>query len=440
MLSTLWSLTAPPAETQALYLNAVLPYAQAPAANPMKGFVPYPGNYHFPHSMEYQYVGFADLHPAPNVFNCRAVLEPKLEEIANRGNQAIFRVYLDYPDNSTSVPQYLLDSGLTLTPYTEHGGGQAPNYNHPALVDAMEQLIQELGANYDGDSRLAYWQMGFLGFWGEWHTWPLDELMANRQTQERILTAFSSAFEKTPLLVSQDSFSYEPVHHFTAYGIGFHDDAFTEGTLGPDEWMFVPRLQRFGYSEHWKHFPIGGEVLPAHQATIWSSPSGSPQDFFECVQQTHATWLINHELFEGAFSEAQLANAMQGSRSLGYEITVQAAESALTESSLALRITLQNHGVAPFYGNWPLQISVQDSSGNIHFTGNMQYSLSSLLPGEPAIVTEQLAGEFSLSALQDSSLKICVQPPDSRLKPLVFANEGQQGNWLTLGNYAQKIK
>lgn len=433
LLGTLWALTGS-VQGEQLTLSTTLPYKPAPAANPMKGFVPYTGELDFPHSMEYQYVGFAELNPQLNQYTCKTVLEPKFEEIANRGNQAIFRVFLDYPDESTSVPQYLIDAGLAMTPYTDHGGGLSPDYDNPQLVAAMEGLIAALGNDYDGDPRIAYLQVGFLGHWGEWHTWPTDALMASRATQARVLTAFGKAFDKTPLLVSQDSFSYEPTHPFATYGIGFHDDAFTEGTIDNEDWMFLPRLNSFGYQDHWKTFPIGGEVLPDLQATLWNTPSGSPQDYTSCVEQTHATWLLNEEVFQTNWNPAQMAKALEGSRLLGYEFCVNSVTSTITENAWSVSLQIQNHGVAPFYGNWPLVVSLKNAAGELIHEGTLSFPLSNILPGEPVTISETQTGAYQLGELKQATLWLSVTPPDERLKPLMFANAGQVGRWLPLGN------
>lgn len=258
------------------------------ASNPGRGFVPYPGAYEFPHSMEYRYFGFAELMPEQDQFDFTTI-EEFLESSANRGNQGIFRVYLDYPNNDTSVPGFLRRAGVGLTAYTEHGGGESPDYDHPAVVEAMAALIAELGGAYDGDARIAYIQVGLLGHWGEWHTWPNSDLFPARATQDVVLESFSRAFPRTPLLVSQDSLSITPTHDYARHRVGLHDDAFANGTLGPDDWMFVPRLHRHGLTGLWRSLPIGGEVLPRLQSVVWDDPQGAPQDYFACVRETHAT-------------------------------------------------------------------------------------------------------------------------------------------------------
>ena len=75
-----------------------LSYQNAPADNPLKGFVPYQGAYTFPHSLEWFYLPLKDLQTDFSTFNW-APLDACLNAIAGRGHQAVFRIYLDYPNH-----------------------------------------------------------------------------------------------------------------------------------------------------------------------------------------------------------------------------------------------------------------------------------------------------------------------------------------------------
>ena len=62
----------------------------------------------------------------------------------------------------------------------------------------LTRFIAELGKRYDGDARIGFITAGLLGTWGEWHTYPRTELMADKSVQNEVLQAYSSAFKKTP--------------------------------------------------------------------------------------------------------------------------------------------------------------------------------------------------------------------------------------------------
>jgi hypothetical protein len=78
--------------------------SKAPVDNPLKGFMPYMGSYDFPYSLEYFYIGMAEIVRGHGTYDWDEKLEPSLNEIAGRGHQAVFRVYLEYPRRPLQVP------------------------------------------------------------------------------------------------------------------------------------------------------------------------------------------------------------------------------------------------------------------------------------------------------------------------------------------------
>lgn len=64
----------------------------------------------------------------------------------------------------------------------------------------MISLIEKIRSVYDGDKRIAVFQTGFLGHWGEQHTQPPCSF-ANITTQTTIFTALKNAFKKTKLMI-----------------------------------------------------------------------------------------------------------------------------------------------------------------------------------------------------------------------------------------------
>ena len=64
-------------------------------------------------------------------------------------------------------------------------------------MTALEGLISAMGKRYDRHPRVAFIQLGLLGFWGEWHTYPRNELFASEKTRRRVLEAYRKAFPKS---------------------------------------------------------------------------------------------------------------------------------------------------------------------------------------------------------------------------------------------------
>ncbi len=415
-----------------------VPSAQPPDANPLKGFMPYRGSYDFPHSMEYQYFAFDDLMPSLDTPDFDTTIEPFLEEVSGRGNHAVFRIYLDYPDERYAVPQWLRDAGVTATSYSSHGGGLSPDYDHPALLAACESLISLLGARYDGDPRIGFLQVGLLGHWGEWHTYPNGHLFAATETQNRILSAFDNAFNSTSLLVSQDLMSHDPMANIDDHDIGFHDDAFTEGTLGPADWNFYPRLVDYGFDKRWRSMPVGGEILPGLQNIVWDDPSGAPQDYSACVNVTHASWLLNQAPFDSNWGVAKRVRAIEGGRRLGYDIRVVETRIGALDGDLRVGVRFENTGVAPFYYPWAIEVGVFGQDRELLISEETDWDVRTILPdGGPIEFTATVP--FSTDWTDSFASAVRIVSPLANGKPFLFSNRNREEDWVILAEISQSL-
>jgi hypothetical protein len=450
-----------------------LAYAPAPADNPLKGFLPFSDGYtatdrpiinDFPHSMEWFYLPLKDLMSGPQSFTFESGLEPRLNAVAARGHQAVFRVYLDYPHKPSGIPQFLLDAGLSVRDYSFFGNrpgeSLAPDYDDPQLVTALEAFIAELGRRYDGDPRVGFITLGLIGFWGEWHTWPMDgytetgkpeeDWMPSEQTQLRLLKAFDAAFDQTRLLLrypmGKPKRAQEP-YLSTSMRIGYHDDSFAFETLFGEDWYFMSKIEDRGALNIWEREPIGGELRPEIQVGVWlDPPDPQAEDFNTAVDTTHVSWLIAHSLFvteavRGGIEERALAGAAR----MGYELYVSAVQLAnpAAEAPLELGLRVQNTGVAPFYYSWPLQLGVLDASNNLVAVWDTPWQLPELLPASPG-GERKLYTEWHFKqerhGLEPGAYTLALRAvnPLPNGKPLRFANAEQdrllQG-WLSLGAF-----
>ncbi|WP_285245570.1 hypothetical protein [Pseudarthrobacter sp. fls2-241-R2A-127] len=157
--------------------------------------------------MEWFYIPVNAVVTGAGTYNWSA-LDSQLNAIASRGHQAVFRFYLDYPGRPTGVPKYLLDAGLATHSYADYGNqgiSVSPNYDDPRLVQALNAFITGFGARYDGDPRIGFIEMGLLGFWGEWHTYPHDGYASRKTGQPRPPTNRASCRPTPPLLPGPSS-------------------------------------------------------------------------------------------------------------------------------------------------------------------------------------------------------------------------------------------
>lgn len=408
-------------------IAAPLNYAPAPPDNPLRGLVPYvsaSGRAQFPHSMEFRYFSLKDVMKGPKEFDW-TLIEKTLEEVNGRGNQLIFRVYCEYPGKELEIPQFLIDAGVKVTKWTNSSNAEVsytPDYNDKTLRKALESLIIAMGNKYDGDPRVAFITAGLLGSWGEWHTYPRNDLRASKQVQREVMESYAKAFSKTKVLLRYPA---GPKAHLHAENherpFGYHDDSFCWATLETgkesDSWYFEPSMNAAGAKDKWKHYPIGGEIRPE----LWpQSFTGNrhPRDqgFVECVERMHATWLLDSGLFDARIEvgEKRKVTALKETARMGYEFHV----SSVDWRDGMISLTVENRGVSPFYYDWPIEIKVDEK------IVRTDWKMNGLLPGEQR--------KWSTKWPEKKTLNIRVPNPMKGGKPLRFANKDQGKEWLVV--------
>lgn len=424
-----------------------LPHAPAPADNPLKGFAPYAGQARdFPHSLEFQYLPFRDLMPGPDRFDW-APLDRLLEDVAKRGCQTVFRIWLDYPKQKSGLPAWLQEAGVALRPLPSPKPGRKPSaeeqtpltdYEHPRLRAALRSFIAALGARYDQDPRVGFITAGLLGWWGEWHAHPAENMMASQAVQDEVMDAYAQAFKRTPILLRYP----RPANARRPFG--YHDDSFCWATLDTgrksDGWFYMAALAKAGPGalNRWTTHPIGGETRPEAWPTLWDEGGHPPeyQDFAACVRATHASWLMDSSIAR-KLTPAQRERALAGARLLGYEFHISHAAVASGSNGWTVTCTVRNTGVAPFYRDWPVEVGVLDAAGKALTTLRPGWSLTGLKPGDAprrwtATIPAPVAGA--------STMAVRVANPMPGGKALRFANRDQQDDgdaWLPLGGPAR---
>lgn len=445
-----------------LGLNATLPslgWAEtfqlapgaSPADNPLKGLVPYADANvdRFPHSLEFNYLKLSDLMVGRDSFDWKP-LESQLDVIASRGCQAVFRIWIEYPNQPSGIPQFLLDDGIKVTSWTNTEEKPAtknitPDYENEKLVVALERFIQEFGRRYDGDPRLGFLTAGLLGAWGEWHSWPRDELFASKATQTRILKAYTEAFRKTPVLLRYPADKRNPDYAANDdLAFGYHDDSFAWGTLDTgkpdDSWFYMSLLSKAGENalNKWKKHPIGGEIRPEIWGQIFDAKPKhkQAQDFAKCVQQTHATWLMDSGMFNKKPSADRVQRATEQIQRMGYDFYVQSARIERMEGqSIEVELQMLNNGVAPFYYDWSMELAALSSNGSVLKTYPVDWKLTEIAPSTTPL---SMKTKLPTQDLPDQAAKLALRVihPLPNGKPLKFANADQDADaqgWLTLG-------
>jgi hypothetical protein len=421
-------------------VGAELRYAPAPIWNPLKGFIAGGSSRQdFPHSLEFSSFSLASLMKDQDTFDWTH-LDNYLRAVANRGNQAIFRVYTDWPGRPSGWPPFLIAAGADHHVITNRLpnrvlGEVIINPNDPRAQSALTDFILALGKRYDGDARIAFIQAGLLGAWGEWLSWSHPttqgrlEFTPKEAVQRTVLDAYATAFAKTKVQVRFP----DPKHLDSPFG--YHDEWFArEGLRVAYEKAGPPSREK------WRAQPIGGRFHPLFRDCLWKGPDAcgmSVEDVLLQIEINHMSYLR----LPGSFAEIKpeaADYAAAWAHRLGYELHVPRASVASTRVGEPLRVsvTMTNTGVAPFYYPWKVELAAF-AGGQLAAMWTTAWDITRVIPGLPQREYDHAVAKHDLDA-GTYELLLHVINPLTHGHPLRFANETQdrhQPGWLSIGSF-----
>ena len=93
------------------------------------------------------------------------------------------------------------------------------------------------------------------------------------------------------------------------------------------------------------------------------------------------------------------------------------------ENKLDITLNLENSGVAPLYGDWPVVLYLCDASGKVVQAQQLECRLSELLPDQ----TTELKASFAYSKDQNYQVKLGILSPMTQVPSVHFAMNGFEG-------------
>ncbi|MCA0754209.1 DUF4832 domain-containing protein [Paenibacillus sp. N4] len=421
--------------------------------NPYMGFAPSAvnGPYPYEHSLVYKVLTWRELEPEKGKFAFEEIeAKYKLEEWSGKNVKLIIRVVLDYSTDTPhlDIPDWAYEEikGDGIRYDEEVGKGFSPNYSNPVLIQLHKRLIRALGERYDNDPRIAFFALGSLGHWGEWHTYssshiaiPFPALAVSDQYVQHYLEAFPNK-----KLLLRRPYPIAKNNHIGLYNDGFGSrsstndfiDWFENGylsVLAGD--VKLPAMPNF-----WKSAPSGGEFSSGSEVLSFLRDDQIGQ-IIEMAKRSHVSWLGPPPLSEEELTPAAKANMEKLLKIMGYRLRVETAaypQSVIQGSPLQVDVTIANDGVAPFYYDWPVELSLMDEDGRVVASRIANGLLTNWLPGQSKasltlpIPADTAEGEYRLLA--------AVLDPDRMTPAIKLAMDGKQpdGRYLLGGVNVRK--
>lgn len=357
--------------------------------NPYMGWVPLAsaGSANQPHRLVYAGLSWRELEPERGQFAWEEIEEKYLFDYwQKRGVKFVIRILLDTPTSGVAtldIPDWLYElTGEAGTWYhtSEIGNGFSPDYNNPVLIAEHERLVAAVAERYDDNPLIAFVQLGSLGHWGEWHTWPSG----------------SGVFPEIP---TSDIYVQHYLDHFTNTMIGMRRPfaIAKENKLGlfndvfgvkssTDEWVgwftngrseLEPAMEDF-----WHHAYSGGEF--AHGNALMHLVDDKIADTLRQARESHTSWLGPCSPAGVGVGSPEQANLDALLKTIGYRFVLESVKhSGEASAGDPLKVVMQwnNKGVAPFYFTWPLALALSDADGNVASITKTHIDIRQWLPG-----------------------------------------------------------
>lgn len=291
------------------------------------------------------------------------------------------------------IPKWLYEkTGEAGTWYDgEYGKGFAPDYDNAELIACHAKAVEALGAHFGTDGLVAYVELGSLGHWGEWHVNYEEgiQCMPKEKVREQYITPWILAFPKAKLLMRR------PFRAAKQYGMGLYNDM-AGHARDTEEWLqWIREGGDYAQAEEedalssmpdfWKTAPSGGELTSS--VSMEELLQTNLDETVQLLRDSHTTFL-GPKIADEAYPEGYEAVLHQ----MGYRIRILDAElGGEGEQASSIRLTWENDGVAPFYGDWPVYVYVEDGNGETVEKEPVTMQLPALLPGVQMVTDTALA-------------------------------------------------
>jgi len=274
---------------------------------------------------------------ADDIGKIREFSDEKWSGLAEANIKLIPRLHLEWPKRGTYWP-----SDMTTG-----------DYSSPQFKQRVVGLIQKMGRAWDNDPRVAFIEMGLIGYWGEHHHPRVDLEM-----QELLGDAFLANFKNKLIMIRYPS-------DFQKYPFGIYWDSFGH----PEEAVkLIPAVEAPPLAGRWKIAPMGGET-----AFDWGTPLGkNPTDavinncerivgLIRRLHWNHLGWLSDYD----AGDPQAARNAALIQKAFGYRFILDEVRYPATVEPgkrFEIAFSVRNAGCTPLYYNWPVEASFLDKT------------------------------------------------------------------------------
>jgi hypothetical protein len=397
----------------------------------------------------YLRLAWSYLEPAEGAYNWKLI-----DSIINRwtkwGHTISFRITTKETEIVYATPEWVRKAGAKGE-FIEHKDldlkAWAPDYGDPVFLDKLEQFHKAFAVRYDGKPWLEYIDIGSIGEWGEGHTAYSGWKDVPEDVVKEHIDLYLRCYKKSVLILSDDYIGQRDTDDgsdYTIYkyalskGLGFRDDS--GNVLWYKSLGFGPSCIRSPelYSKVYKTVPVvleSDHYGDALKYGMWGDGSG----FEKAIHETHASVIGFHYYpREWLRDNHQLAGRLANLCGYWYfpKFAMMPDTLRLGKTNNYLRLTWENHGVAPAYHRYILFIRLVSKTGGKNWEQQLTESDNrTWFPDE--IIAEQYAVNTDKSLLPGKYDLFISMEDDcgfhKRKIQLAMKKEREKEGWYKLG-------
>lgn len=418
--------------------------------NPFMGWVPWAHTAESyaeqPFRLVMASITWKELEPKKGQFDFESIEKKNnFDHWASKGVKIILQFNMDYPDNEKhmDIPDWLyseIEGKGTWYNYRNENTkmGFSPDYKNEKLIENHKRLISKFAERYDKDPRIFMILIGSCGHWGEWHTTYIeDQKAAGRfptiEYSNQYVQHYVDYFKNKPLSMRYPS-EIGAKNHLGLFNnaFGSYDQTqkwFLDWALYGHQDGYNPGYTHPPMPNFWLDAPSGGE-FGYYPGLQWLEDSAMTETLRQ-ARETHISWLGPCCPVQVEVGDKLQPNIDKMMKTMGYRFVIKSvthADKVKAGNTLKISMDWINKGVAPFYFEWPIELSLVDSSGKIVAKKTTNDDITTILPSEePTNFTPSL--EIP-SNLPEGQYKLCaaILDPDTNKPGIQLAIDGKRSD------------
>ena len=322
------------------------------------------------------------------------------------------------------------------------GVGFSPNYKSELLLDYHKKAIEALASRYDDPSICAYVQVGSLGHWAEFHTWPEGSgEFPDPELAQEYMQPYVDYFKNVKVGIRKP-YALAADNHWGLYNdvFGTTEDGATPAFL---EWTRTGNTDMPGSTEEdveasampdwWQYNYSGGEFANGDFRT--NALDKNVCAVLQQIRDSHTTWLgpcsgcdlktDDEDVQDYYYNQSVMV------RTMGYRYRLDSitdASDLQVGTTQNFHMDWENVGVAPIYYNCPVTLQLVDDAGTVVASSVVDADTTTWLPGHT-----EVDGALEIPAdvaPGDYQLAVQMFTQDDRVVNLAMEGETCDGNYL----------